>query len=200
MTSSAELHLYARALEREALGAGARKERLSALFAEHFDFVGRVVKNLGVRGADADDLVAQVFSVATARIRDIDHGRERAFLAQTAVRLVANHRRSHARRREQRDASFDDLADSSPTPEDVSNRRRAAKILDDLMATMSLELRTVFVLFEVEEMTMADIATLLSLPPGTVASRLRRAREAFRSGLDRLRGSARAREGEGGSR
>jgi RNA polymerase sigma-70 factor (ECF subfamily) len=44
---------------------------------------------------------------------------------------------------------------------------------------MDLDLRTVFILYEVEEMTMAEIATVLQIPPGTVASRLRRAREDF---------------------
>ena len=41
------------------------------------------------------------------------------------------------------------------------------------------ELRTIFVLFELEELKMAAIAELLSLAPGTVASRLRRARAQF---------------------
>jgi RNA polymerase sigma-70 factor (ECF subfamily) len=44
---------------------------------------------------------------------------------------------------------------------------------------LSLELRAVFVLYELEDFTMAEIARTLELPPGTVASRLRRARETF---------------------
>jgi len=51
---------------------------------------------------------------------------------------------------------------------------------------MDLDLRTVFVLYELEEMTMAEIATTLELPPGTVASRLRRGREAFQTAVARL--------------
>ena len=49
------------------------------------------------------------------------------------------------------------------------------------------DLRTVFVLFEVEEMASADIAAALDLPLGTVASRLRRAREAFGTAAKRVR-------------
>jgi RNA polymerase sigma-70 factor, ECF subfamily len=44
----------------------------------------------------------------------------------------------------------------------------------------------VFVLFELEEMTGLEIAHVLKLAPGTVASRLRRAREAFHDGVKRL--------------
>jgi len=43
-----------------------------------------------------------------------------------------------------------------------------------------------FVLFELEEMTMASIAEVLGLAPGTVASRLRRARATFESAAGRL--------------
>ena len=44
---------------------------------------------------------------------------------------------------------------------------------------MPEDFRNVFVLFELECMTMTEIAHVLSIPAGTVASRLRRARELF---------------------
>ena len=59
---------------------------------------------------------------------------------------------------------------------------------------MDLDLRSVFILYEVEEMTMAEIAAVLQIPPGTVASRLRRAREDFLSRVRRL-GLAEERKG-----
>jgi RNA polymerase sigma-70 factor (ECF subfamily) len=49
---------------------------------------------------------------------------------------------------------------------------------------MSLDLRAVFVLFELDQVTMAEIAEILDIPAGTVASRLRRARVAFRAKAD----------------
>ncbi|MFT3771354.1 MAG: sigma factor-like helix-turn-helix DNA-binding protein [Minicystis sp.] len=51
---------------------------------------------------------------------------------------------------------------------------------------MPLDLRAVFVLFELEQATMAEIAAMLDLPPGTVASRLRRAREHFQAAARRI--------------
>ena len=48
-------------------------------------------------------------------------------------------------------------------------------------------MRVVFVLFEVEEMITSEIAELFELPSGTVASRLRRARELFEQAVTRFR-------------
>jgi RNA polymerase sigma-70 factor (ECF subfamily) len=59
------------------------------------------------------------------------------------------------------------------------DERRRLELLDGLLARLPEDLAEVFVLFELEELTMAEIARLLDLPPGTVASRLRRARERF---------------------
>jgi len=51
---------------------------------------------------------------------------------------------------------------------------------------MTLDLRTVFILSELEGMTMPEVAALLEVPVGTAASRLRRAREAFRAAVAEL--------------
>jgi RNA polymerase sigma-70 factor (ECF subfamily) len=56
---------------------------------------------------------------------------------------------------------------------------------------MPSELRAVFTLYEIEEMTMIEIAQVLDLPQGTVASRLRRAREQFEARVDRLQAQMR---------
>jgi len=53
---------------------------------------------------------------------------------------------------------------------------------------MSDELRAVFVAYELEEATMAEVSEALGIPPGTVASRLRRSRELFQTQLRRRTG------------
>jgi len=60
-----------------------------------------------------------------------------------------------------------------------------------VLAQMPLELRTVFVLFELEEMTTPEIAELVGVPVGTAASRLRRAREEFQRLVARVQARAR---------
>jgi RNA polymerase sigma-70 factor (ECF subfamily) len=163
---------------------GGHQRRLAVLFERHLDVAGRIIRNLGTPAAELPDLLHQAFAVVAARLGDITPGKERAFLIETAVRLAANARRHQARSREVFPGHLPDIPDDAPSPEDLSDRRRALQLLDRILDRMDDELRCVFVLFEIEEMTMAEIATLLELPPGTVASRLRRSRDEF---LERIR-------------
>jgi RNA polymerase sigma-70 factor (ECF subfamily) len=97
-------------------------------------------------------------------------------------------RRANGRRREVHDESF--LAtrrDPAPGADVALDDERARRLLDDVLDRLPMDLRAVFVLAELEELTMATIAELLELPPGTVASRLRRARERFAEEAARVR-------------
>jgi RNA polymerase sigma-70 factor (ECF subfamily) len=160
-----------------------RTRRLRGLFNDNFDLVARVVRNLGVPPGEVDDVLQRVFASAAARLDDIVPGSERAFLVQVAVRWAANARRARARVREVGCDDLPEVVDPAPSPEDLTERRRAAAILDRLLAAMDLDLRAVFVLDEIEEMSRAEIAHALGIPEGTVASRLRRARQDFQSRL-----------------
>jgi RNA polymerase sigma-70 factor (ECF subfamily) len=153
--------------------------RLRALVDAHWEFVGRLLRHLGVTEVDLDDAVQQVFLVASDKLDDIRAGSERAFLAKTGVNIAARVRRSRGRAREV--AVEVDAADPAPTPDEQLDRERALAWLHEILEGMELDLRSVFVLYEVEEMTMAEIAVAMEIPPGTVASRLRRAREEFRA-------------------
>src|SRR3954470_7602993 len=126
--------------------------RLRGLIDRHFDFIGRGLRNVGVMEAELDDLRQQVFCTASRRLSDIADGSERAFLVQTAVNCAANARRARARNPEVGLAVLPDIADEAPSPEDLTDRKRAAVVLDRLLGTMELELRTVFVLYEVEQL------------------------------------------------
>lgn len=170
-----------------------RDARVRAMVAEHFDFIWRNAVRLGVPRADADDAAQQVFLIAADRLADIAAGNERAFLFGACLRIAARHRRTLERRRESAEPVSADLVDPACDPHQACERRRAREQLDAVLDTMPLDLRSVFVLFELEEETMASIAQTLRLPPGTVASRLRRARELFSEAV-------RAFNSEGGGR
>lgn len=161
-------------------------EEIRTLVDRHFDFIWRGLRRLGLSSADADDATQQVFVVAARKLDKIEPGRERAFLFGTAVRVASDFRRALRRRPEFADEAVE-AADPSPCPEQLTEQRRARRMLDELLESMPLELRTVFVLFELEEVPVADIATLVGIPAGTVASRLRRARELFRAAVKRAR-------------
>lgn len=83
-------------------------------------------------------------------------------------------------------AALDRSVDESPSPEELSSMKQARLLLDQALGELPIELRAVFVLFELEGLTMAEIADVAALAPGTVASRLRRARGAFREIAARL--------------
>ena len=164
--------------------------RLRAMFDSNFSFVWRSLRRLGVPPGATDDATQEVFLVASKRLADIEHGRERSFLFATALRVASNARRAFSRRDARHDDALEAIADPAPSPEQLADRAKARALLDRVLAVLDLELRAVFVLHELEELSMADIATTLEVAPGTVASRLRRAREAFRAEVARLQGAA----------
>ncbi len=168
--------------------------RLTAMVDAHFDFIWRSLRRLGIPAGDADDGAQRVFVVAARKLSEIELGKERPFLFGTAYRVAREMRRAVARRPAEALPEDELLPDSAPNPEQLSDRKRARELLDAVLDTLPIENRTVFVLYEMEELTMAEIAALTELPAGTVASRLRRARELFRDAADRIR----ARETRGG--
>jgi len=162
-------------------------DRFATMFHDHYDFVWRSVRRLGVPADAVDDAAQEVFVVASRKLDAIEPGREKAFLFGTAVRVAADSRRAVLRRRQSSSTDQPEPADTvTPALGDLVDQKRARELLDDLVGQLPEDLRPVFVLFELEGMTMAHIASCLELPPGTVASRLRRARELFAAQVARL--------------
>jgi RNA polymerase sigma-70 factor (ECF subfamily) len=161
------------------------RARVQALVTEHFGFVWRSLLRLGVPRADAEDALQQVFIVAARKLDSVEPGRERTFLFAVALRIASRAHRSRHRRREVAATDSADCPDPTPGAEELIDRARARAALDAILEAMPLELRAVFVLYELERSTMAEIATILDLPAGTVASRLRRAREHFQAAVRR---------------
>jgi RNA polymerase sigma-70 factor (ECF subfamily) len=165
---------------------GARDDaRLRAVVLREYDFVNRSMRGLGVVDADVDDATQQTFIVLMRRLDELPLGGERGFLFRTAVNVASNVRRGRSRRRE---AHPDELATAiaPTTPEELLDQRRALAVLDQLLDHLPMDLRAVFVLSEIEQMTAPEIASVIEIPQGTVASRLRRARAEFQRRLRML--------------
>jgi len=178
--------------------AGSRPDeaRLRRLFDEHFSWVWRFVRRLGVAEPQADDAAQQIFCVLAERLGELELGKEKSFLAGTALRVASNHRRSARRRREVLDAhGLESAVDGRDDPAQVAEHRSELALLDRALDRLPSELRAPFVLFEVENHSMLEIAELLSIPRGTVASRLRRAREQFLAAAQALQGDSSDRVG-----
>jgi RNA polymerase sigma-70 factor (ECF subfamily) len=164
---------------------------------EHLDFTWRSLRRLGLSSDGADDATQRVFVVASQRLSDIQPGSEKAFLFHTAMHVASSARRTHARRREIPADDHAEAPDPAPPADELLDRRRARALLDEALVDLPMERRTVFVLFELEQMSVAEIARMLDVPEGTVASRLRRARQEFQAWVKRFRAKT---DGRGGSR
>jgi RNA polymerase sigma-70 factor (ECF subfamily) len=145
----------------------------------HFDSLWRFLRRLGVSEADADDAVQEVILVLARKLDRVDAKSERSFVFSTAYRVASDMRKRERRRRETDAEPLAELPTEAPDPEASAESQRLAILFARVLSRLSLELRAVFVLYELEELTMAEIAQALQLPLGTVASRLRRGRETF---------------------
>lgn len=171
---------------REGTLAPAEAARFRQMVDSHFDFIWRSLRGLGVPSGSIDDAAQQVFLTASQKLSSITAGSERSFLFATARGVAANARRAQQRNRElPGDELLATHADHGPDPEEIASTREVRRILDRILDGLSEELREVFVLFELEGQTSSEISELLGIPMGTVASRLRRAREDFQSAARR---------------
>lgn len=167
------------AVPSETLTAPSQPLALKSLVTEHLDFVWRSLRRFGVPAADVDDATQQVFLIANDKLSRINPGSERSFLVGVATRVASHVRRSYHRREAAELRLSVNPHEATPNPEELTQRLEARALLDRVLDAMPEDLRAVFVLFELEELSIDQTASLLLLPRGTVATRLRRAREVF---------------------
>jgi RNA polymerase sigma-70 factor (ECF subfamily) len=161
-------------------------ERVRALVDEYMDSVWRSLRRLGVPAADCDDGCQRVWVVVAQKIDAIDAAKCRSFVFSVVVRVASDMRRS-LRRHDRVDLDERLIDCSADDTESLLEQQRARELLDELLSQLSWDLRTVFVMFEIEGFSSPEIADVLHLSRGTVASRLRLAREAFERVVQRYR-------------
>lgn len=159
----------------------AEQARLRAMFDAHHNLVWRTLRRYGLDAEAAADVAQQAFLVAVERVSDIWPGSERAFLIGTALRLARSNRRSSARL--QPEGRLDERVRA---PGKAESQAMTLELLDRVLANLDRTLVEVFVLFDVEGFSAPEISRALEVPVGTVASRVRRAREEFRAAVGRL--------------
>lgn len=150
--------------------------RVDAFVRTHYAFAWRVLRRSGLAPADADDAAQKVFLIATSRLEDISRGSERAFLYRTASHIASKVHRSARRRPESPGLQDADEVDGQPLPDALLDHRRARDLLDRVLAELPEDLRATLILFDIEGLTKTEVAEALGVPPGTVASRVKRAR------------------------
>lgn len=169
----------------------AATQRAEDFVRSHYDFAWRVLRRAGLSPEDADDAAQRVFIVATARLKDIARGSERAFLYRTAQHVASKSHRSRRRRRDEAGLELEQAPDAVPSLEELVDQRRARELLDRILSELPPELSAIFVLFDIEGLKKNEVADALGIRPGTVASRLKRAREEIETRVMRLYARAR---------
>ncbi|MEY4550694.1 MAG: hypothetical protein RL685_6889 [Pseudomonadota bacterium] len=152
------------------------------LVAEYMDFVWRSLRRLGVAEADCDDGCQRVWVILARKVSSIEPEKTRSFIFSVVVRVSSEMRRASARRQL---LELDELSlePAGMDAERLLEQKRHRELLDQVLAGLSWDLRTVFVMFELEGLSSPEIADALGIRRGTVASRLRLARVAFQRGV-----------------
>jgi RNA polymerase sigma-70 factor, ECF subfamily len=161
---------------------------LPALYTQHFDLVWRNLRRLGVPDALLDDAVQDVFLVV--------HRRQSEFLGQSSLktwiigivlRVAHDYRRSHRRHsaRVALYAEHNSLHARSEGPDELVELREAAAFVRSILAGFSEQERNLFVLIELEELSLREAAEATNLSPSTCQRRLIAARKAFDVALRR---------------
>ncbi|MGH7284965.1 MAG: RNA polymerase sigma factor [Polyangiaceae bacterium] len=181
--------------------AASPETRVRAAIDTHYDGVWRFLRRFGVAESDAEDAAQKVFVVFAEKLASIDPRAEKSFLFSSAVRIASDARKKHARSREDLASASEHVEPSDPAPsaEDQIDDRRRRQWLDQVLADLPDDNRAVLLLVDVEGHTMADASDVLGIPQGTVASRLRRARELFETGAMELKQRLQAKEARGES-
>ena len=169
---------------------------LARIYEEHFDFVWRSARRLGVPASAVDDVVQEVFIVVHRQLAGFEaRSSMKTWLFGILRNLVLRQRRSWARRG--REEALDEsaaVAGEAGADEQLAESQ-ARRVLHALLAGLDDDKRAVFVLSEMEQMSAPEIAEATGLKLNTVYSRLRLARAEMERALERHR----ARE-RGGSR
>jgi RNA polymerase sigma-70 factor, ECF subfamily len=158
-----------------------------ALYQEHFDFVWRTLRRLGLPLRHLDDAAQEVFLVVYRQAPGFE-GRSsfKTWIFGIAYHIALRTMRGDHRRRE--DALEDDREDvRASSPHEALERVQAVRRLYAILDKLRDEHRAVFVMAELENMTAPEIAEIVGIPLNTVYSRLRAARKVFEAALKVIR-------------
>jgi RNA polymerase sigma-70 factor (ECF subfamily) len=159
------------------------------VYLANFDYVWGVLRRLGVREQDTQDVAQKVFLVVYLKLPQFEHrALLRTWLFRICLNAASDYRRSAPIRREIVTGveEIDLLAGSHDDLLEHSESRRRVTTAEAILNKLPEAQRLVFVLFELEHMSGPEIAELLGISLGTVRSRLRLAREAFTRDVKRL--------------
>jgi len=160
-------------------------ERFRALFEEGFDYIWNTLRRLGIPPCDLEDVTHDVLLDVYRKIELYDPVRPlRPWLFAFAFRVASDFRRRAQRRRE----SIGEIehVDGAPLADERLASRQDRLLVAAALEKLDLDQRAVFVLHDLDDVAVPEIARTLGVPLNTAYSRLRAARENFVKALRRL--------------
>jgi RNA polymerase sigma-70 factor (ECF subfamily) len=157
-----------------------------AVYAEHFQFVWRSLRLLGVSTASLDDAAQDVFGAIARQLPDFE-GRSslRTWVFGITQNVASNHRRTRSRKLDRLEPLDDGIESREPTPHAHAEGREAAELVVRFCAELDESRRTVFVLGVLEGVPAAEIASLLGIALNTVYTRIHSLRHALKARIER---------------
>jgi RNA polymerase sigma-70 factor (ECF subfamily) len=161
----------------------------ATVYDDHVKFAWRVLGRLGVARADLEDVCQEVFIVVHRRLGEFE-GRSslRTWIYGIALRCASDYRRRAQRRAAP--AAITEVAIAGSQLEDL-DAQEARATLERLLELLDPEKREVFVLFELEELTMAEVVAIVGCPLQTGYGRLHAARAIVAAAAARMRAKER---------
>ena len=171
------------------------------IYEDYFDFVWCSARRLGVPDAGLDDAVQEVFVIVHRRLSEFEGRSSVKTWLFGIVRNVSREARRSIRRKSPHDARPGALADPDlltaaveEQPDRVAERSAENRVLHELLEKLDDDKREVFVLAELEQFTVPQIAEAVGCNVNTAYSRLRLARQTFAEAAARYRAREREKE------
>lgn len=159
----------------------------AVLFRTHAPFVWRVLRRHGVAERELEDACQEVFVVVHKKQAEFE-GRStlRTWLYAIARRVAAHHTRAARARPELSALPEPELAESQlRDPEAALDQKRRVGWLNVALRELDSDKREVFILYEIELLTLAEVAQAVDCSESTALYRLQAAREGLRAALKR---------------
>jgi len=176
------------------------RAEFDAFYLQHVQLVSRWVSRLAGPELEKEDLVQEVFMIAHRR-RDTFRGAAKMSTWLFGItQNVVRHRRRKERVRSLLLGAATDLGRLTPlrpTPVEELERREATKTVYRLLDDLPDKYRDVFILFEIEGLSGAEIGALTGLNLTTLRVRLHRARARFLANLRAQMGEELVSDGSG---
>lgn len=176
-----------------ALSSAPVRPDFDSVYDEQFPFVWRMARRLGVAEEALDDVCQDVFVIVHRRLSEFE-GRSsvKTWVFGILHNVVLAHRRTLGRKSPAHRSVTplvdpESLVDGADGPEERLSNAQASQIAQRILDTLDEDKRTVLVLVELEEMSVADVARAIGVNVNTTHARLRAARKEFTQAVNRYR-------------